>query len=531
MAKYKVIATDGLAREGIEVFERYKDYFELDVMKGVSREELLKLIPSYHALIVRSATKVTQEVIERAENLKVIGRAGIGLDNVDVEAATKKGIIVMNTPLGNAITTAEHAIALMMSLARNIPQADALMKAEKWEKKKLEGVELFNKTLGVIGLGNIGSVVADRAKGLKMNVIAYDPYIPEEKAKKMGVKLVSFDELLRESDFITIHVPLTEETRNLINREAIEKMKPTVMIINCSRGGIVNENDLYEALSSGRIRGAAIDVFEKEPPDDWKLVKLPNVVATPHLGASTMEAQRNVSIAIAEQIVDFFLKGVIRNAFNVPPLPEEVLSVLMPYLTLAEKLGLFVAQMYSGHIHTIEITYEGEVAKLATDHLTSAFAKGFLSRMMEEHVNMVNASFIARERGIKIVEMKNEVCSDYASLITVKVKLDSEEGVVAGAVFGKKYPRIVRIEDFHLEAIPEGTVIVIRNWDRPGVIGNIGTTLGRRGINIAHMHIGRSAPGGSAVALVHVDTPVPKEVLKEIETLPNIISAVQIHLG
>lgn len=531
MAKYKVIATDGLAKEGVEVFERYKEHFELDVVKGVPHDELLNLIPSYHALIVRSATKVTRDVIDKAQKLKVIGRAGIGLDNVDVEAATERGIIVMNTPLGNTITTAEHTLALMMSLARNIPQADASMKSGKWEKKEFQGVEVFNKTLGIIGLGNIGSVVAERAKGLKMNVVAYDPYIPEEKAKKIGVRLVSLDELLMVSDFITIHVPLTDETRNLINKEAIEKMKPTAMIINCSRGGIVNEKELYEALLSGRIKGAALDVYEKEPPDDWQLAQLPNVVATPHLGASTLEAQRNVSIAIAEQIVDFLLKGVIRNAFNVSSLPEEVLEVLMPYLTLAEKLGLFACQMYSGHIHTVEVTYEGEVATLSTEHLTSAFAKGLLSKTMGEHVNMVNATFIARERGIKIVEMKNEVCSDYASLISIKVKLDSEEGIVAGAVFGKKYPRIVRIEDFHLEAVPEGTVIVIKNWDKPGVIGNVGTSLGKRGINIAHMHIGRSAPGGRAVALVHVDTPVPKDVLKELENLPNIISAVQINLS
>lgn len=530
MEKVKIIATDGLAPEGIQVFERYRDSIAVDVKKGISKEELLEVIPEYDGIIVRSATKVTREVIDRGKKLKIIGRAGIGLDNVDVEYATKKGIIVMNTPFGNTITTAEHAIALMFALARKIALADRLMKEGKWEKKKLEGVELFNKTLGIIGLGNIGAVVAERAFGLKMNVIAYDPYIPEEKAKKLGVKLVSFDELLRTSDIITIHVPLTEETKNLINKQTIEKMKPTVMIINCARGGIVNEDDLYEALVNRRIAGAAIDVWIKEPPEKWDLARLENVVATPHLGASTVEAQRNVSIDIAEQMVDYFIKGIVRNAFNLPSISEEILTLLSPYLALSEKLGSFVSQLFAGPVHTVEITYEGEVARLSTEHLTKSFLKGFLMRSVGENVNLINSTFIARERSINVYERKTEVCSDYASLITVKVKLDSKEGIVAGAVFGKKHPRIVRIEDFHLEAVPEGTILVIRNWDRPGVIGGIGTTLGRRGINIAHMHIGRIGPGEQAIALVHVDTPAPKEVLEEIEKLPNIISVVQITL-
>jgi len=530
MEKVRVIATDGLAPEGVEVFERYKDFISIDVRKGTTKEELLELIGDYDALIVRSATKVTKEVIDKGKRLKIIGRAGIGLDNIDVQYATKKGIIVMNTPLGNTITTAEHAIALMFALARKISLADRLMKEEKWEKKKLEGVELFNKTLGIIGLGNIGSVVAERAIGLKMNVIAYDPYIPEERAKKLGVKMVSFDELLRTSDFISIHVPLTEETKNLINKSAIEKMKPSAMIIHCARGGIVNEEDLYEALVQKRIAGAAIDVWEKEPPSDWKLAKLENVVATPHLGASTVEAQRNVSIDIASQIVDYFVKGIVRNAFNLPSISEEVYEVISPYMELTEKLGLLASQIFAGPIHTVEITYEGEVARLSTEYLTKSFLKGFLLRSVGENLNLINSTFIAKERGINVYERKTDVCSDYVSLVTIKVKLDSKEGIVAGAVFGKKHPRIVRIDDFHLEAIPEGTIIILRNWDRPGVIGNIGTILGKNGINIAHMHIGRMSPGGQAIALVHIDTPAPKEVLEELSKLPNIISVVQVKL-
>lgn len=530
MERVRVVAADGLAPEGVEVFERHKDFISIDVKKGISKDELFEIISEYDAIIVRSATKVTKEVIERGKRLKIIGRAGIGLDNVDVEYATKKGIIVMNTPLGNTITTAEHAIAMMCTLARKISLADRLMKEEKWEKKKLEGIELFNKTLGIIGLGNIGSVVAERALGLKMNVIAYDPYIPEDRAKKLGVKMVTFDELLRNSDFISIHVPLTEETRNLINKSAIEKMKPSAMIIHCARGEIVSEDDLYTALVQKRIAGAAIDVWEKEPPLRWELAKLENVIATPHLGASTLEAQRNVSIDIANQIVDYFMRGIVRNAFNLPSLSEEVFQTLSPYMELTEKLGLLVSQIFSGPIHTIEISYEGEVARLSTEYLTKSFLKGFLLRSVGENLNLINSTFIAKERGINVYERKTDVCSDYVSLVSIKVKLDSKEGSVAGAVFGKKHPRIVRIDDFHLEAIPEGTIIILRNWDRPGVIGHIGSTLGRNGINIAHMHIGRMAPGGQAIALVHIDTPAPKDVLEELSKLPNIISVVQVKL-
>ncbi|MBA3071089.1 MAG: phosphoglycerate dehydrogenase, partial [Nitrospirae bacterium] len=426
-------------------------------------------------LVIRSATKVTAEIIEAAKNLKVIGRAGSGLDNVDKAAASKKGIVVMNTPGGNTITTAEHTIALLFSLARMVPQATTSMKAGQWEKKKFMGVELFNKTLGIIGLGSIGNQVAKKAQGLEMVVIAYDPFLSDDKAKASGIEKVSLDELFSRSDFITIHTPLTPETKNLINSETIGKMKKEVRIINCARGGIINEKDLYEALKSGRVAGAALDVFEKEPPEDFSLIGLDNVICTPHLGAATEEAQENVAIAVAEQIADYLVRGTIRNAVNFPSIPADQVARLQPYLNLAEKLGSFAAQVFEGGITEVTIEYMGDVSELNTAPVTIAALKGLLTPILEETVNFVNAPFIAKERGIEVKETKSAGAGDYQSMLAIRIKAKDKERYFAGTLFSKKDPRIVQIDNFAVEIMPEGIMLFIYNVDKPGVIGNLGS--------------------------------------------------------
>ncbi len=525
----KVLVTDGISPRGAEILKEAPG-IEADIRSKVDPQELKSIIKDYHGLIVRSATKVTAEVIEAGENLKVIGRAGIGVDNIDVPAATKRGIVVMNTPEGNIITTAEHTIALLVSLARKVPQADASMKAGKWEKKRFQGVELYNKTLGIVGVGKIGSIVADRALGLKMKVIAYDPYISEEVANKIGIELVSLDELLATSDFISIHVPLTPETRNMFNADVFAKMKKGVRIINCARGGIINEKDLYEAIKKGIVAGAALDVFEKEPPGENPLLTLEEVIATPHLGASTVEAQEKVGIAIAQQVVDYLLRGIIRNSINVPSISPEALSLIAPYITLAEKLGSLQAQLCRGAIDEVVIEYSGEVVEQDVTTITVAGIKGILDHILDEYVNYVNAPIIARERGIKVIETKTAKPIDFASSITLKVKSKGEESVVEGALFGKNDPRIVRINEFLLDAVPEGYILILQNEDKPGVIGNVGTLLGSYNINIARVHLGRESVGGEAMSLWNIDTPPSQEVMDKLMKLPHIISARLVHL-
>jgi len=526
---YKVLVSDTLAEEGIEVFRRAEG-IEVDVETNLSPEELKAVIPEYDAIAIRSATRLTADIIEAGERLKVIGRAGIGVDNVDIEAATRKGIVVMNTPEGNTITTAEHTISLMLSMARRIPQATASVKAGKWEKKKFMGTEVFNKTLGIIGMGRIGRIVADRAKGLHMNVIAYDPYLSEEVITRLGVEMVSFDELLARSDFITIHTPKTKDTVNLINRNAFEKMKKGVYLINCARGGIVNERDLYEAIVSGKVAGAALDVFESEPPGDNPLLSLEQVICTPHLGASTEEAQVNVAVAVAEQIVEFLLKGTVRNAVNVPSVSAEILPHLRPYLNLAEKLGSFTAQIIQGGVREVHLQYTGDVAQYGIEPITSALLKGFLTPMLSENVNFVNAPVLAKARGIKVTESVTEKHEDYSNLITIKAVSDKEELSVSGALLGRRNPRILRIDNFLVEAVPEGNILFIYNEDRPGVIGNIGTTLGKNNINIGMMQFGRDRLGGMAVSLLHLDDPVSKEVLMELQSLKHVLRVIQVEL-
>ena len=526
----KVLVSDNMSDRCVEIFKNAPG-LQVDVNTKLKPEELKKVIKDYHALVVRSATKVTAEIIEAADNLKVIGRAGTGVDNIDMQAATKKGIVVMNTPGGNTVTTAEHAVSMLMALARKIPQATASMRKGEWEKKKFEGTEITGKTLGILGVGNIGTVVADRAQGLKMNVIAYDPYLSQEAANRMGVLPVSLDDLYKRSDFISVHVPLTNETKNLVNRDAFAKMKKGVKIIDCARGGIVNEKDLSDAIKEGIVSGAAMDGFEKEPtPVDNPLLGLEEVILTPHLGASTAEAQENVAIAIAEQIVEYLVKGTIRNAVNVPSVPAELLASLSPYITLAEKLGSFQGQILKGGIEEVTVEYSGDVVSYDVTAVTVAAIKGLLDQVMDQQVNFVNAPFVAKERGIKVIEIKSSRAIDFASSITIKVKTKETENLVEGALFGKKEPRIVRIDKFFLDAVPEGYLLVLYNYDKPGVIGNIGALLGSGNINIARLHLGRQAVGGEAVSVWNMDTPLQAELLSKLIKLPHIISAKVVKL-
>ncbi len=525
----KVLVSDKLSEAGVQILKRAPG-LSVDVNTGLAPEELKKIIGDYDGLVIRSATKVTEEIIQAASRLKVVGRAGIGVDNVDIAAATKRGIVVMNTPGGNTVTTAEHAISMMCSLARQIPQADATMKAGRWEKKLYMGVELMNKTLGIIGLGNIGSIVADRARGLKMQVIAYDPYMSEKAASNLGVELVELDELYKRSDFISVHVPRTEDTQNLLNMEAFKKMKAGVRIINCARGGIVNEGDMAEALKEGLVAGAAFDVFSKEPMEaDNPLLGLDNVILTPHLGASTGEAQENVAIAVAHQIADYLVEGTITNAVNVPSVSAEVLPKVQPYLELAEKLGSLTSQLADFAPKTVQIRYAGTVRDLPTEPMTISVLKGVMEPVLGVGaVNFVNATVLAEDRGLKYSEVKSSSKEDYSNLIEVTLASEKGEMSAAGFIFEEREPRIIRIGRFSMEARPQGNVLVLSNEDRPGVIGNLGSTLGAHGINIASMQIGRDKPGGEALSFLQIDDEPGEKVLKELAKLPHIKSVTKV---
>ncbi len=524
----KVLVSDNISSKGVEILRNAG--LTVDVKTGLKPDELKSIIGDYHALIVRSATKATADIIDAAKNLKVIGRAGSGLDNVDKAAASKRGIVVMNTPGGNTITTAEHTIAMIFAVARKIPQATASMANGSWEKKKFMGTELYDKTLGIIGLGNIGGEVARRAQSLGMQVISFDPFLSEEKANEMGIEKIEVDELIKRSDFITVHTPLTHETRNLIRAETIKTMKDGVYIINCARGGIINEKDLYDALESGKVAGAALDVFEQEPPVNNPLIGHDKVVCTPHLGASTQEAQENVALAVAEQIVDYLVHGTIRNAVNFPSIPADQVPVLQPYIMLADKLGSFASQLFGGEISGVTIEYRGEVACLNISPVTIAAVKGLLDPILLETVNFVNALFIAKERGIEVNETKSSDAGDYNSMITLRIKSPKRELLVSGTLFSKKDPRIVKIDDFTVEIVPEGTMLVMYNNDKPGVIGNIGTIMGSNNINIARMHFGRESAGGRAISVVNIDSQVSDELLEKIRHFPNILDVKVINI-
>jgi len=524
----KVLVSDNISPKGVEILK--KSGLEVDVKTGMKPEELKACIGEYSGLVIRSATKVTAEIIEAAKNLRVIGRAGSGLDNVDKAAASKKGIVVMNTPGGNTVTTAEHSIAMLFSVARMIPQATASMKAGKWEKKKFMGVELFNKTLGIIGLGAIGSQVAKKAQGLEMNIIAYDPFLNEEKAQSMGIRKGSLDEIFAESDFITIHSPMTPETKGLINAATIAKMKNGVRIINCARGGIINETDLYEAMKSGKVAAAALDVFEKEPPENNPLLTLDNLICTPHLGASTEEAQENVALAVAEQIADYLVRGTIRHAVNFPSIPSDQVPRLQPYISLAEKLGSFACQIFEGGATEITVEYHGDASTITAAPVTIAAVKGYLSPILLETVNFVNAPFIAKERGIEIKEIKSTDAGDFFSKLVLRIKTKERESVVAGTLYSKKDPRVIEIDHFKVEIVPEGELLLLYNNDKPGVIGNIGNLLGKNDINIARMHFGRESAGGMAISVVSLDAKPGPEVINQLRGLPNILTIKQISL-
>jgi D-3-phosphoglycerate dehydrogenase / 2-oxoglutarate reductase len=526
----KILVSDKLSQKGMEILQKEGDGLEVHVKTGLTPAELIKEIPPYHGLIVRSSTKVTANIIEAADNLKIIGRAGIGVDNIDLEGASKRGIIVMNTPEGNAITTAEHTISLMLALSRKIPQANSSVKSKKWEKGKFMGVEVFNKTLGIIGLGRIGRLVGQKAQGLGMNTIAYDPYISSDMAQSLGTPVVELDELLARADYVTVHTPKTNETTYLIGNREFEKMKKGVRIINCARGGIIDEKALYEAIVSGKVAGAALDVFEEEPPGDNPLLDLDGVISTPHLGAATEEAQDNVAIEIAHQMISFFKHGEIKNAVNLPSMNAELYARMEPYITLAEKLGSLEAQLLEGGLKEIKISYYGEVAELEIRYLTASLLKGLLEHFIKERINSVNSAIIAKERGIKVTESILSQQENYSSLIRLEAITDKEAGSVAGTLFGRRDARLVEINSSPLEAILSGHMLVFYNQDMPGVIGKIGTILGNNKINIAGMNLGRKTIGGMATALVSIDAEIPESVLTEIRAWPIILYAKKIKL-
>lgn len=519
--KVKVLITEGMEEEGLRIFEEQGEgLFEVDVYNKISQEELLKIIEKYDCIVVRSGTKVTAEVIEKGKNLKVIARAGVGLDNIDLQSATNRGIVVINAPTGNTISTAEHTMALMLALARKIPWAHNSVQEGKWERKKFQGVELFNKTLGIIGLGKIGMEVAKRALGFGMKVIAYDPFVSEEKARMIGVQLVDkLDDLYKQADIITVHVPLNEKTKNLITKREISKMKDGVMLINCARGGIINEEDLAEALKSGKVAGAAVDVYSQEPPPpDHPLLHLPNCITVPHLGASTEEAQKNVAIETAQAIVEFFKNGVIMNAVNVPPVDKATLERLKGYLNLGEKLGSFVAQIIENEVDQISILYAGKVAEENVSIITRAIIKGFLENISEEQVTYVNSPIILSSRGIKLIESKEEIEeSSFNNLISIRVK---EKGKLKPTeVWGVVYDgggKIVKYQNYFFELDPEGIILMVKNKDKPGVIGYIGTVLGNHNINIAELKLAREKKGENAIMFITVDVKPMRFVIEKL---------------
>jgi len=518
----KVLISDKMSERAKEIFDARG--IEVDVKTGMSEDELIACIGEYDGLAIRSATKATAKVLAAADNMKVIGRAGIGVDNVDIAAATARGIVVMNTPFGNAITTAEHAIAMMMALARQIPEANTSTQESKWEKSRFMGVEVTGKTLGLVGCGNIGSIVADRALGLKMKVVAFDPFLGEERAKEIGVEKVELDELLKRADFITLHTPMTDQTRGIIDAAAIAKTRPGVRIINCARGGLVVEADLKAALKSGHVAGAALDVFESEPAKDNPLFGMENLVCTPHLGASTDEAQVNVAIQVAEQMSDFLLDGTVVNALNMASVSAEEAPRLAPYMKLAEQLGSFAGQLTESDLKSVTIEYAGHAAELNTKPLSAAALQGLLAPMLDS-VNMVNAPVMASERGIELSEVRTERAGDYQTLVRLTVVTNTQSRSVTGTLFGGNRPRVIEVKGVPLEAELRSHMLYVTNEDKPGLIGLLGTVLGDAGLNIATFQLGRADVGGDAIALVEVDQAVPADVLAKVAALPNVMQA------
>ncbi|MFQ5953359.1 MAG: phosphoglycerate dehydrogenase [Candidatus Omnitrophota bacterium] len=526
----KVLISDPLSKEGVDILKRNK--FKVDEVSKLSEAELSKKIKGYDALIVRSGTTVTKKIIEASDNLKVIGRAGVGLDNVDIMAASKKGIVVMNAPAGNTMSTAEHAFSLMLSLSRSIPQANHSVKQGHWDRKKFMGVELYGKILGVIGLGRIGAEFAKRALSFGMKVMAHDPFLSEEKAKSLNVEPVDLDTLLKNSDFITIHTPLTDETEHMLDERAFKKMKRGVRIINAARGGIIDEEALAKNIKSGKVAGAALDVYEtkSKPPVDSPVYGIGDVITTPHLGASTEEAQINVAMDIARSVSDALMGKGYRNAANVPAMEEEAVETVQPYINLAERLGSIQSQLIDESIRSITVKYVGEVADMDVGVVTRALMKGIFNPILEEQVNYVNSLLIAKERGIKVTEKKTTMITDFANLINVEIATGKKKHFIMGTLFANKEPRIVKLDKYYVEAIPDGYMLVVSNKDVPGVVGKIGTLLGKHKINIAEMSFGREKKKGMAISLLNVDSEVPKSVIRKLKQYKDIYDAKQVRV-
>jgi D-3-phosphoglycerate dehydrogenase len=518
----KVLISDKMSPKAAEIFK--SNNVDVDVKTGLTEDELCKIIGEYDGLAIRSSTTANEKVIKAAKNLKVIGRAGIGVDNVDQKAATANGVVVMNTPFGNSITTAEHAIAMLMSLCRQIPSANESTHAGKWEKSRFMGVEVASKTLGLIGCGNIGSIVADRAQGLKMKVIGFDPYLTPERAKELNIEKVELEELLKRADFISLHTPLNDSTRGILGKENLAKTKKGVRIVNCARGGLIIEQDLKEAIEAGHVAGAALDVFEVEPAKENPLFKMEQVICTPHLGASTSEAQENVAIQVAEQLSDYLNNGTVTNALNIASVSSEDAAKLKPYLELGEQLGSFSGQLLQSGVKKVKIEFEGKISQLNTKPVSSVILTGLL-KPVSESVNMVNASVIAKELGIEISEVKHDKESDYQNAIKVTVTTENGEQYVAGTLFGGTKPRIVEVGNVKLEAGLGSKMLYINNEDKPGLIGDLGKLLGDSNINIANFHLGRGANENSAIALVEIDEEPKNDLLEQIRKLNSVINA------
>ena len=524
----KVLVSDKLAQEGIDILKRAA---EVDVKTGLSEDELCGIIGEYDALAIRSGTQVTAKILEAAKKLRIIGRAGVGVDNVDVPVATEKGVIVVNSPGGNTLAAAELTVAMLLALARNIPQAYGSMKSKEWNRSKYVGNEVYTKTLGILGLGKIGQEVAKRCQAFGMKILAFDPFLGADAANALGVELVEFDDCLKRSDYISLHLPKNKETLGMISTKQFEMMKDGVRIVNCARGGIIDDDALIAALKSGKVSGAALDVYIKEPPDfSSEIFDLENVICTPHLGASTEEAQTNVAIDVAEQIVDVFEGRSARAAVNMPALSPEVLAAVQPYLPLAEQMASLAAQTTEGRPSQIEIKYMGELASIGSGPITRAVLVGLLRPILGESVNPVNAPLIAKSRGIEVVESKSQDGGDYAALLSINVKTDKGDNEISGTLFGAKDLRVVKMGNFPIDIVPEGIVLVAPHTDKPGIIGQVGTVLGNEGINIASMHVGRMTQGKNAIMVLNVDAEVPANIIEKIVKIPGIQTVKQVRL-
>jgi len=525
----KILVCDKLSDKGKAVFDQ--ESIPYDEKVGLSPEQLAGEVGGYDAFVIRSGATITREVIEAADSLKAIGRAGVGVDNVDLEAASEKGVLVMNTPGGNTISTAEHTFSMLLAMSRNIPQAHSSLSSGRWEKSRFKGVEVYGKTLGLIGMGRIGTEVCKRALAFNMNVLAYDPFLTPERARELNVEQVELERIFRESDYITVHTPLNEKTRGLLNKKAFDMMKTGVRVLNCARGGIIDEDDLYDAVKQGKVAGAALDVFVEEPVKEHKIFELEQVVVTPHLGASTEEAQENVAIQVAKQICDYLKNGTIINAVNVPSIDEKILSVLKPYMTLGQKLGSFIGQLIAEPLKQLEILYTGRIQEYNLQPVSSSVLQGFLKHYSSKPINYINAPYVAKEKGISISEVKCTHKEEFHDLIEVKAHTSTGSRSIAGTTFGANSdPRIVRIDDFHLEAVPAGAMLIITNKDHPGVIGKIGTLLGKNHINITGMSYDSDPIEKVATIALNIETEISPELVSELQNIDEITSTRQVRL-